>query len=145
MTTNDKAGKKHNDSWVYTDIVKDHFFNPRNVLIDAENYVADGVGVVGSPACGDMMQVWIKVDPETKRICEFKWRTFGCASAIASTSVLSEMVTENGGLFVGEAYSIKVKDILARLEGLPDHKMHCSVLGDRALRAAIDDYLQKVK
>jgi NifU-like protein involved in Fe-S cluster formation len=135
---------KNGEEWVYSDTVKDHFFNPRNVLKKEENYQADGVGIVGSPACGDVMKVWIKVDPATKKIIECKWKTFGCASAVASTSMLSVMVTENGGMTIDDAYKLQPKDILDRLGGLPDIKIHCSVLGDRALRAAIDDYKLKV-
>ena len=79
--------------WVYSETVRDHFLNPRNLLIDEAAYEADGVGIVGSPACGDMMVVWIKVDEESGRITECKWRTGGCASAIASTSMMSGMAT----------------------------------------------------
>jgi NifU-like protein involved in Fe-S cluster formation len=136
---------KNGEEWVYSDVVKEHFFNPRNVLKDEENYKADGVGIVGSPACGDVMKVWIKVDGDTKKIVECKWKTFGCASAVASTSMLSVMITENGGMLVDDAYKLKPKDILDRLGGLPDNKIHCSVLGDQALRAAIDDYRQRTK
>ncbi len=126
--------------WLYSDIVKDHFFNPRNILLDETNYVADGVGVVGSPACGDMMAVWIKVDPKTKRIAECKWRTFGCASAIASTSMMSVMATENGGMTLARAKRLSPEEIIERLSGLPNRKYHCSVLGQNALREAIEDY-----
>lgn len=130
--------------WIYTDTVKQHFFHPHNVLLtDEADYKANGVGVVGSPECGDVMQVWIKVDTATQKITDFKWRTFGCASAIASTSMLSLMVTENGGMPIDQAYKLSPKEILARLGGLPSHKIHCSVLGDQALRAAIDDYRKK--
>ena len=125
--------------WLYSDIVKDHFFNPRNILIDDENYKADGIGIVGSPACGDMMAVWIKVDDKKHVIKECMWRTFGCASAIASTSMLSVMVTENGGMLLSRAKRITPEAIIERLEGLPDRKYHCSVLGHLALREAIMD------
>jgi NifU-like protein involved in Fe-S cluster formation len=136
---------KDDTPWLYSEKVKDHFFNPRNLMTNEEekNYKADGVGMVGSPVCGDMMKVWIKVDKKTKRIKECKWRTFGCASAIASTSVMSEMVTKNGGLTLEEAKKITANDILKELGGLPANKIHCSVLGDQALRAAINDYLKK--
>lgn len=127
-------------NWLYSEIVKDHFLNPRNILIDEENYVADGVGVVGSPACGDMMAVWIKVDKFSNKITECKWRTFGCASAIASTSMMSVMVTENGGMSLQKAKRISPEAIIERLSGLPDRKYHCSVLGHNALREAIIDY-----
>src|SRR3989344_206806 len=126
-------------SWLYSDIVKDHFFNPRNILLygEEDKFDADATGRVGSPACGDEMVLWLKIDKKTERITECKWQTFGCASAIASTSMLSVMVTENGGMKVDDALKIKPQDILARLGGLPARKVHCSVLGDQALRTAI--------
>lgn len=127
-------------TWLYSDTVKDHFFHPRNFLIDETTYEADGVGVVGSPACGDMMAVWIKVDKELGCITECKWRTFGCASAIASTSMMSVMATENGGLTLARAKRLTPEAIVERLGGLPDRKYHCSVLGHEALRAAVLDY-----
>lgn len=128
------------NGWLYSEIVKDHFFHPRNILLDDTGYEADGVGLVGSAACGDMMLVWIKVDPKTARIVDCKWRTFGCASAIASTSMMSVMVTENGGMRLSEAIHLKPQHILARLGGLPERKFHCSVLGQEALRDAIENY-----
>lgn len=130
-------------SWLYSDVVKDHFFNPRNILLDDKNYKADGIGVVGSPACGDMMVVWIKVDKKNGKMKECKWRTFGCASAIASTSMMSVMVTENGGMRTNEALYLKPQHILMRLGGLPDRKFHCSVLGQEALYDAVKDYEKK--
>jgi NifU-like protein involved in Fe-S cluster formation len=130
--------------WVYTDVVKEHFFNPRNfVKDDSEIEGADGHGAFGSPACGDEMHVWIMVDATTKRISDFKWRTFGCASAIAATSIASEIVLENGGMTLEEAKNLKPQQIIERLGGLPDRKIHCSVLCDRALQAAIADYESK--
>lgn len=93
--------------------------------------------------CGDMMKFWIQVDPKTEKIKLCKWKTFGCASAIASTSMLSVMVMEKGGMKVEKARKLKPQDILARLGGLPSNKIHCSVLGDKALRAAINDYFRK--
>ncbi len=128
------------EGWLYSDVVKEHFFNPQNILIDEEHYVADAVGVVGSPACGDMMAAWIKVDPGTLRITECKWRTFGCASAIASTSMMSLMATEEGGMTLAQAKRMTPESIIDRLGGLPDRKYHCSVLGHLALREAIADY-----
>ena len=94
-------------SWLYSDIVKDHFFHPRNILIDEKDYESDGIGIVGSPACGDVMVVWIRVDRDTQTISECKWRTFGCASAIASTSMMSIMATENGGMNLKQAKQFK--------------------------------------
>ncbi len=128
------------EDWLYSDVVKDHFFNPRNILINEADYQADGVGIVGSPACGDMMIVWIRVDKKTKKISECKWRTFGCASAIASTSMMSVMATENSGMTVDRAKRLTPESIIDRLGGLPDRKYHCSVLGHEALREAIEDY-----
>lgn len=132
-----------NDSgWVYTEQVKQHFLNPKNILIiSEEEYKPDGVGIVGSPACGDMMMIFIKVKDE--KIYDMKWKTYGCASAIASTSALSEMVTKNGGMHLKDAYKITPEDIIKELGQLPSNKIHCSVLGDKALRAAIDDYFKR--
>ncbi|MFH1997070.1 MAG: iron-sulfur cluster assembly scaffold protein [Candidatus Omnitrophota bacterium] len=125
------------NAWVYTDITKDHFMNPRNVLDDEAAYADDGKGTVGNIKCGDQMMVVIKVDKGKNTITDCKWKTYGCASAIASTSILSEVVK---GLPLKEAYHLSPKDIAKKLGGLPEHKIHCSVLGDKALRAAIDDY-----
>jgi len=90
-----------------------------------------------------MMAVWIKVDGETKRIRECVWRTFGCASAIASTSMMSVMATEGGGMTLSHAKRMTPEAIIDRLGGLPDRKYHCSVLGHLALREAIQDYEEK--
>lgn len=128
--------------WVYSENVKQHFMNPQNILQgDEDAYAADGKGMVGSPACGDMMMILIKTDG--KRIKDFKWKTFGCASAIASTSALSILVTNGEGMTLEEAYKVSPEDIIKELGGLPSNKIHCSVLGDKALRAAIDDYFEK--
>ena len=138
-------GKKE-QNWFYSETVKDHFFNPRNIFKtteEAKNYKADGIGTVGSPVCGDVMKMWIKVDKKTDRIKECKYQTFGCAGAISSTSMLSVIVTENGGMNVENAMKLTARDILSRLHGLPKEKIHCSVLGDQALRSAINDYFKK--
>ncbi len=111
-------------------------------LDEEEKFKYNGLGRVGSPACGDEMVIWINVDPKTEQIKDCRWRTFGCGSAIASTSVLSEIITEKGGMKIDEALKIKPQDILERLGGLPDRKVHCSVLGDKALQAAINDYFR---
>jgi nitrogen fixation NifU-like protein/NifU-like protein len=132
-----------NQKWFYTDKVKDHFFRPRNIFRtqkEIENYKADGVGEVGSPACGDVMRIWIKVDKKNDKIIDCKWQTFGCASAIANTSVLSEMII---GMKIDDALKIKPNDIVKELGGLPARKIHCSVLGDKALGEAINDYFRK--
>ena len=94
--------------------------------------------------CGDVMDIWIKVDPESERVVDLKWKTFGCGSAIAATSMFSEMVTENGGLTIEEALKIKPQDIMERLGGLPNRKIHCSVLADKAFRKAVNNYFHAV-
>lgn len=128
--------------WNYSDVVKEHFLKPHNVLsIDEKEYNADGVGFVGSPACGDMMKIFIKV--KEGKIVDLKWQTFGCASAIGSTSMLSDLVTKDGGMTLEDAYKITPEDIIKSLGGLPSNKIHCSVLGDKALREAINDYYRK--
>jgi len=126
--------------WTYSDKVKDHFMNPRNILREDNEADFHGIGQTGNIKCGDEMIVYIKVDPDKLTITDCEWRTYGCASAIASTSILSEMVI---GMTLDQAYAITAKDILKELGGLPDNKVHCSVLGDKALRAAIDDYYGK--
>jgi NifU-like protein involved in Fe-S cluster formation/bacterioferritin-associated ferredoxin len=107
---------------------------------ESHSYVTDAFLVHN---CGDVMRVWLKIDPKKDKITEFKWRTFGCASAIASTSMLSLMATEKGGMKIEKALKIKPQDIMKRLGGLPDRKIHCSVLGDKALRAAINQWFKK--
>lgn len=131
-------------AWAYAEAVRDHFFHPRNLLLEEpEAAVYDAEGLIGSPACGDVMRVWLKIDAVTDKISVFKWRTFGCASAIAATSMLSVMATENGGMKLDKARELKPEDITRRLGGLPDRKIHCSVLGDKALRAALNDWFKK--
>ena len=105
------VSSKDGEGWFYTDTVKDHFFNPRNLVKSKEEAdkltkTADGVGIEGSPACGDMMQMWIKI--KDNKVAECKWQTFGCASAIASTSMYSVMLTENGGMEIEKALEIAV-------------------------------------
>lgn len=132
------------EKWYYTDIVKDHFFNPRNLMLeDPDESSFNAVGMVGSPACGDMMKMWLAIDPATERIRELKWRTFGCASAIAATSMFSVMVTEEGGLPLDEALKVRPQHIMERLGGLPNRKIHCSVLADKAFRKAANDYFHR--
>jgi len=124
-------------NWLYTDKVLEHFMHPQNILMDEAGYREDGRGQVGNVKCGDQMLVVIQVDREKDTIKDVKWKTYGCASAIASTSIMSEMVK---GMKLDEAYNISPKEINRELGGLPEHKIHCSVLGDKALRAAINDY-----
>jgi len=120
--------------WEYTDKLKDHFLNPRNVG-DVEN--PDGVAEVGSIACGDALKLSFKLD-ENKRIQEVRFKTFGCASAIATSSALTEIVK---GMSLDEAMKVTNQDIAAYLGGLPQEKMHCSVMGKQALEKAIENYL----
>lgn len=133
-------------SWAYTEIVKDHFLNPRNFLMgDETKFPADGEGLVGNPYCGDQMLIKIQVSTRknsktSKReeyIKNIGWKTYGCASAIASTSALSELAK---GRSLDAAEHITAEEICDFLGGLPKHKFHCSVLGHQALRKAIADY-----
>jgi len=127
-----------NNNWIYSDIVKDHFLEPRNVLRGEESdFDYNGKGVVGNVICGDQMIVLVKIEDDI--IKDIKWRTYGCASAIASTSMMSEIVI---GMNIKEAYCITPDQIAEKLGGLPSNKFHCSVLGDGALRKAIDNYLE---
>lgn len=142
-TKPDIVNKKDGQSWAYSEVVRDHFFHPRNLLFgDPAQEDFNTEGMVGSPACGDVMRIWLLVDPKTEKIKKFKWRTFGCASAIASTSMLSVMTTEDGGMTVDKALAITAGDVTARLGGLPERKEHCSVLGDKALRVAINNWFK---
>ena len=142
----DVATKDGGQSWFYSDVVKEHFFNPQNfVMGELEDSEFNAMGKVGSPACGDELRVWMMVDPETERIQSFRWKTFGCGSAIASTSMASVMVSENGGMTLQEARGLKPQDIMERLGGLPTRKFHCSVLCDKALRDAVNDYYRRTE
>ena len=125
--------------WLYSDTVKEHFIRPKNVLMEDESaFPCDGRGLTGNIKCGDQMLMLIRIKDDI--ITDLRWKTYGCASAIASTSMLSEIVK---GMNIRDAFEIKPEDLVEKLGGLPDSKMHCSVLGDKALRAAINDYLSK--
>ena len=122
---------------VYSDTVMDHFKNPRNV---GEIKNADGKGNVGNPACGDMMTITIEVKDNV--ISDIKFKTFGCAAAIATSSMITELVK---GLTIEDALKITKDDIVENLGGLPPVKLHCSNLAADALKKAILDYKEKVK
>ena len=120
---------------LYSEKVMEHFRNPRNVG-EIEN--PDGIGHVGNPVCGDIMELYIKVNNGT--IIDAKFKTFGCGAAIATSSMVTEMVK---GKSIEEALGISNRAVAQALDGLPPIKMHCSVLAEEALKSAIEDYLDK--
>ena len=122
---------------VYSDKVIDHFTNPRNVG-EIEN--PDGVGTVGNAKCGDIMRIYLDIDPETKVIRDCKFKTFGCGAAVASSSMATEMVK---GKTIYEALEVTNKAVMEALDGLPQVKIHCSLLAEEAIHAALWDYAEK--
>ena len=122
---------------LYSDKVMDHFQNPRNV---GKMEDADGIGEVGNAKCGDIMRMYLKVDPETQVITDVKFNTFGCGSAIATSSMATEMIK---GKPVSEALQLSNKAVVEALDGLPAQKIHCSVLAEEAVRAAVKDYFDR--
>ena len=120
---------------LYSEKVMDHFRNPRNVGV-IEN--ADGVGEVGNPVCGDIMKIYLKIRDDT--IADVKFETFGCGSAIASSSMATELIK---GKPISDALQLTNKAVTEALGGLPAHKLHCSVLAEEAIKAALQDYYEK--
>ncbi len=120
----------------YSEKVMEHFKNPKNV---GEIKDADGIGNVGNPVCGDIMRLYIKVDDG--KISDAKFKTFGCGAAIATSSMVTELVK---GKTIDEALKISNRAVAEALGGLPPVKMHCSVLAEQALRSAIEDYMKKI-
>lgn len=120
---------------LYNETVMDHFHNPRNVgVIEG----ADGVGEVGNPKCGDIMKIYLKIENDV--ITDIKFETFGCGSAIASSSIATEMVK---GRTVAQALQLTNKEVVDALGGLPAYKLHCSVLAEQAIQAAVKDYFDR--
>jgi len=122
---------------MYSEKVVELFMNPKNVGRIED---ADGVGKVGNPVCGDVMKIYLKI--ENGRIVDVKFETFGCAAAIATSSMVTEMVK---GKTLEEALKVSNKDVAQALGGLPPHKLHCSLLAEEGVKAAIEDYLSKSK
>lgn len=129
--------QKKEKAHMYSKKVLDTFANPKNVG-EIEN--ADGVGTVGNASCGDIMKVYLKIESDI--IVDAKFKTFGCAAAIASSSTATEMIK---GMSIEDALKIKNADVVEKLEGLPPQKIHCSVLAEEAITAAIEDYRSKKK
>jgi nitrogen fixation NifU-like protein len=120
---------------LYSETVMDHFTHPRNVGVIED---ADGVGEAGNPVCGDIMKIYLKVKDDV--ITDVKFNTFGCGSAIASSSMATELIK---GKPISEALKLTNKAVAEALDGLPAYKMHCSVLAEEAIRAALKDYYEK--
>ena len=122
---------------LYSEKVMDHFRNPRNVGMIED---ADGIGEVGNARCGDIMKIYLKIDDEI--VTDVKFETFGCGSAIASSSMATEMIK---GRSVAEALELTNQAVTEALDGLPSHKVHCSVLAEQAVRAAVQDDYERLR
>ena len=123
---------------LYSEKVMDHFRNPRNVGVIED---ADGIGEVGNAVCGDIMKIYLKINSD-EVIEDVKFETFGCGSAIASSSMATQMIK---GKPVSEALNLTNQAVTEALDGLPPHKIHCSVLAEEAIKKAVDDYYEKKK
>jgi nitrogen fixation NifU-like protein len=121
---------------LYSEKVMDHFTNPRNVGVIED---ADGIGEVGNAKCGDIMRIYLKIDDGIVK--DAKFETFGCGSAIASSSMATEMIK---GKPIANALALTNKDVVDALDGLPAHKLHCSVLAEEAIKLAVQDYYDKI-
>ena len=125
--------------WVYSDLVKDHFLSPRNFLMGDESaYHYDAVGTVGNPICGDQMRMFLQI--QDGRITDVKWKTYGCASAIATSSMATDLIK---GKPVEDALKLTNQAVVEALDGLPAVKVHCSVLAEQAIKAALADYYKR--
>ena len=122
---------------LYSETVMDHFRNPRNVGVIED---ADGVGEAGNAVCGDIMKIYLKIEDST--VADVRFETFGCGSAIASSSMATELVK---GRPLSEVLTLTNKAVAEALDGLPAHKLHCSVLAEEAIRAAVQDYYDRQK
>ena len=120
---------------LYSEKVMDHFRNPRNVGVIED---ADGVGEVGNPVCGDIMKIYLKIEHDT--VTDAKFETFGCGSAIASSSMATELIK---GKPLSEVLQLTNKSVVEALDGLPAHKLHCSVLAEEAIKKALKDYYER--
>lgn len=120
---------------LYSETVMDHFRNPRNVGVIED---ADGVGEVGNPTCGDIMKIYLKIEKDT--VADVKFETFGCGSAIASSSMATELIK---GKPLSEVLRLTNQAVVEALDGLPAHKLHCSVLAEEAIKSALKDYYEK--
>ena len=120
---------------LYTDKVMDHFEHPRNVGVIED---ADGVGEVGNPVCGDIMKMYLKVEDD--KIADVKFKTFGCGAAVATSSIATEMIK---GASLDDALKLTNKAVVEALDGLPEVKLHCSVLAEQAIKSALSDYYRR--
>ena len=138
-----KKINQNKKEWIYSETVKKHFFNPRNILLrEPESGEFDAEGIVGSPACGDVMKMWIKIDPKTERIKKLKWRTFGCATRHCLNFNILYDAYRAWRNEIGRCLENYAERYNEALGGLPPYKIHCSVLADQAFNQAAENYLK---